>query len=576
MKRLSGIVVALLLGAGPQDDLKSKFEAKRAADPVEAFKLLAASPGEAAQVIARPAIAKQLTEDLAAGLKAFGEGKADQVEKPFVRAALLAESYCPQLSSQLMRIVFLTKQARKTVVSCALCKGAGAAPCTACQAGFALGNCPRCEAKGNVPCLLCDGSGTLDHPGYKGTFVLTMNDTTVVVPQGKGTLHGQIVTYHMSGCTAGSFHLKTDNVITCAHKNDPKRPVKPTSFDGSKPCGDFWKEMKMFAFNGRAKMQVNNNKGQLTAISPAAARRFFSEYESCAAGRVSCDRCTGKKTDVCSLCTGKGQAPLMCAKCEGSAMIPCAACKGYGDATWIGRMLPPPTAPALAQALAERAATLREWFDERARRDSRLKDLTTRFADAKKDLDPTAKLTDDTVDIVCPKCKGGGKDCEECWNAGRREYSVGTSQFERYAIAQRLERQLKDLEKGPAPVPVLPHVPELEAAVVAKPVTPLPPPNPSDPAIALAIPKTIEDMIKKADELHETGKSHLEKSKASSDNAVWQDEAVAALKDLKNAQILYTTAQEALDAKGAQVPRSLLDKYRTNMQALVMARKQAP
>jgi len=83
-------------------------------------------------------------------------------------------------------------------------------------------------------------------------------------------------------------------------------------------------------------------------------------------------------------------------------------------------------------------------------------------------------------------------------------------------------------------------------------------------------------MIRKADELHETGKSHLEKSKATNENGIWQDEAIKALMDLKNAQTLYASAQETLDARGATVPRELLTKFRTNMQALVMARRQAP
>ena len=96
------------------------------------------------------------------------------------------------------------------------------------------------------------------------------------------------------------------------------------------------------------------------------------------------------------------------------------------------------------------------------------------------------------------------------------------------------------------------------------------------PGPAIAIPKSVEEMIRKADEFHETGKSHLEKSKASQDNAVWQDESIKALQDLKNAQTLYASAQETLDARGATVPKELLNKFRTNMQALVMARKQAP
>jgi len=573
MRTLLPALALLLLPGAAQDDLKAKFEAKRASDPVEAFKLLGEKPGENAQAIGRPALAKQITADLAAGLKAYGEGKAEAAEKPLLRAALLSEPYCPEMSRQLVKMLFMLKQARKTVVACAVCKGVGAAPCTACQGGFALGPCPGCEAKGTVACFLCDGSGTLAHHGYKGPLVLTMSEGKISFGGKTYSRHAQVVTYTMSTCASGSFHLKTGNVITCTHK------VNPITFDGNKPCGDFWKEMKLFAFNGGAKMQVNNPKGQLTAISASAARRFFGEYETCTAGRVPCDRCAGKKTDACPVCSGKGQAPALCAKCEGTAMIPCAACKGYGDSAWLAKVLPPAAAPALAEALAGQATMLREWFDERAHRDSRQKQLTLRLADAKKELDPTAKLTDDTVEIVCPKCKGSAKDCEECWNAGRREYTIGTSQFERYAVAQRLERQLKELERGPAPLPVVPPLPEIEAGVVAKdPVKPPPPlVNPSGgPSPEMAVPKNIEEMIKKADELYESGKTHLEKSKKAQDNATWQDEAMKALQDLKNAQILYTAAQEAIDAKGAPMPKSLLEKHHLNMQALVMARKQAP
>ena len=92
----------------------------------------------------------------------------------------------------------------------------------------------------------------------------------------------------------------------------------------------------------------------------------------------------------------------------------------------------------------------------------------------------------------------------------------------------------------------------------------------------MVIPKTVEEMIKKADEFHETAKTHLEKSKAASDNATWIDEGMKSLSDFKNAQIFYTAAQEKLDESGATVPRALLDKFRINMQGLVMARKQVP
>src|SRR5262245_6130995 len=85
----------VLLAAGPQDDLSKKFETQRATDPIAAFKLLADNPGEPAQKIARGAIARQLTQDVAFGLKAFTDAKADFTELHLTRAALLADLFAP-------------------------------------------------------------------------------------------------------------------------------------------------------------------------------------------------------------------------------------------------------------------------------------------------------------------------------------------------------------------------------------------------------------------------------------------------------------------------------------------------
>src|SRR6266545_4330671 len=94
----------VLLAAGPQgDDLAKKFETLRGTDPVAALKFLGEHPGEPAQKIARTAIAKQITQDVAAGLKAHADAKGDQAELPFTRAALLAELYGADFSRQLMR-----------------------------------------------------------------------------------------------------------------------------------------------------------------------------------------------------------------------------------------------------------------------------------------------------------------------------------------------------------------------------------------------------------------------------------------------------------------------------------------
>jgi len=569
------------LAAGTQgDDLAKKFEAVRATDPLAAFKLLSQTPGEAAQKVARPAIARQITQDVATGLKGYADGKGDVAELPFTRAALLADLYSLDFSRQLMRLVFLLKQPRKAGTGCATCKGLGAAPCTACQAGLVLGPCSECESKGSVTCLLCNGSGALDHHGYKGTLVLTADHEVPVRmknDKGKmvtGHLQPQTLTYQISPCTGGSFALQWDSVIT-------KTGAK-TNGSKNQPCSQFWSEMKMFVFSGKTKIKVNNNKGQLTPISGAGAKRFLGDYEVCTSGRVPCDRCTGKKTEPCPTCQGRTKALIACDKCEGAAMIACATCKGYGESAWVASVLPPAAATTMAKMLADQAVILKAWIDDRQRRANRQLSLSRRLEEAKKGLDPTAKLTPDYVDIVCPRCKGNGSECEDCWSAGRREYYEGTGQYEKYALVAKLTRQLEDLAKTPVTPPELAALPESESPALlaqnpaAKPA-PAPTSLPAGPVPGgLVLPKTVEEMIKKADELHESGKTHLEKSKAASDNASWIDEGVKALSDFKNAQILYTAAQEKIDDSGGTVPRALLDKFRTNMQGLVMARKQVP
>ena len=144
---------------------------------------------------------------------------------------------------------------------------------------------------------------------------------------------------------------------------------------------------------------------------------------------------------------------------------------------------------------------------------------------------------------------------------------------------ERLTRKLEELAKAtaaplsPAPLPESESAPAMAQNPVPKPAPALP----AGPAPGgVVLPKTVEEMIKKADEHHESGKTHLEKSKAAPDNATWIDEGVKALADFKMAQILYTAAQERIDEEGGTVPRTLMDKFRTNMQGLVMARKQVP
>lgn len=555
-------------------NLRADFEAKRS-DPVAALKFLAEKAGDEARALAREALARVIQEDVAAGLKAFAEKNAEAAERHLARAALLADPYAPELSRQLLRMLFLLKQPRRFPTGCGDCRGAGSAACGTCQAGLAAGPCPRCETKGHVACLLCDGSGNLDHHGYKGAIVFTIsNDFRARNKAGQqGTMHAQKLTWQVTPCAGGGFQLNTESVANCSHfRNQVSRGSARQS------CADFWWELKMNVFNGRARIQVPNPKGQLATLSPASAKRFFADYEVCKGGRVTCDRCTGRKTDTCSMCAGKGKAQLLCTNCEGTSQRPCASCKGYGDASWLGRLLPAAQAPTLSQGLTEQALALRDWLDERARREARRDDLARRLDEAKKGLDPSARLTPDFVEIACPRCKGNGSDCEECWASGRREYFEGTAHYERYALVQRLQRQLREASNTTVDPPALAALARAEPATgpVAAPKPVVIPDTARRTGVRAPVPGTVDEMIKLADAKHLTGKQHLEKAKDATDQAVWMDEAVKALNDLKEAQTLYATAQEKLDEMGIAVPRELLDKFRTNMQALVMARRTAP
>jgi hypothetical protein len=238
-------------------------------------------------------------------------------------------------------------------------------------------------------------------------------------------------------------------------------------------------------------------------------------------------------------------------------------------------------APSLAEALKASAGVLREWMGARAGRGARAADLARRLEDARKGADAAAKFNGESgvVDVQCARCKGSGGDCEDCWGAGRREFVVGTPQFERYALIDRLTRQLAEASKpGPAAPPALPPLPESDA-VAAAPV-PLPPPDPlpaPTPGAPLVIPKSVDEMIARGDALFDQGKKQLEASKAAGTNATaWIEEGLKAVRSLRDAQALYAAAQERLDETGQPVPTTLQQKIRTALQALVMARKQIP
>ena len=239
----------------------------------------------------------------------------------------------------------------------------------------------------------------------------------------------------------------------------------------------------------------------------------------------------------------------------------------------------------LSAALDRHATADRVWAGRRAWAAGRRADFAAQLKAAKQGLDAGAVLGPNHVSVQCPVCKGQGGECETCWGTGRREYFEGTPQYEKYSVASRLERQLAEMSRdaGSAAPPL--DVKPADVVTQSRPVTPPPPPTPlPDPrpspgtgGTIASLPESIRQQIGTADASYEEGCKHLEAAKSSgSDTQKWIDESRKALSKLREAQGGYTSAQEACDAQALPVPKELLNKFCKNMQALVMARKQAP
>ena len=540
-------------------DLKARFSAEAARDPIAALRSLAGKPAADARPLARNAIAHAINVDLAAGKKAIEAGDGAVAERHLSRAALLAAPYHAPLSDMLVKMIHLAKEPRKGRLTCSACSGSGAADCKSCEKGLVPGDCSHCASRGKADCFLCGATGKLDHYGFRGKLVLTVPRTIkVVMRSGRGTLYAQTINWNMSPCAGqGSFNLHTQNRLHATGRGKQSQ-VRQT-------CANFWKEMKMFVFNGRAEIRIAGKQGLVVPFAPVAARRFLADYGRCKAGKVPCDLCEGKMQTRCILCGGRGKSPAPCTTCAGSGHQACSSCHGYGDASWLKRILP--EAPAIASALKAQAAEIDLWLQARARLETRRSEVARALTEVRKKLDSRAKLTEYLVEVPCPRCKG--KRCAECWATGRREYGAGTAEYARYDMARRLERRLEVLKTARA------DDPEILVIPVLKPNAPVVMVQPRKMR-TVEIPGTVKEMIRKADGLHKTGLSHLLTSKESKDEKIWIDEGYKALDDLRNAQTLYASAQETLDAKGQESPMELLKKFRINMQALVMARKQVP
>ncbi len=491
---------------------------------------------------------------------------------------------------------------------CSSCKG-GEVDCPGCTTGLVLQSCRPCGGRGNVSCTLCGGKGALAHGGYVGQLrVVLEKDATikVVLRNGKNAqmrLHAQTILWSLGPCQGGSIRLEAQST--------PVNPsVPPRSESVTLACPDFYDQLERFVFNGRAKIYMGTDPAGSRPLTAEAARRTFGEYDKCKDGTVPCSQCKKALQVPCAPCGAKGVRLAPCSECGGHEVKVCGTCRMSGDSAWLAAKVPADRLPDLPHYLAKHGQGLETWLRDRSKQVALREQLRVRLQQAQAGLDPKAKVEADYVALTCPVCRGVGGTCSECWGTGRREYTEGTPEFVRYQAANRLRQQLADLGAvsagvrppplslgSPAPVPAPGPTPEPAPTPTPRqdptagglpPPSPVPPPGSDPPAPAagvgsgiggtlLDLPADLREKLKSADAAHEAGKKHLETSKASMDKPdVWASEAKKALERFREAQTLYAGVQETLDLRGLDVPKELLEKFRTNMQALVMARKQAP
>lgn len=617
-------LLSLALVCLAQDDPVAKLKAEK--DPEKARRILF----------------EGLDTSLVQGLRAFAEDRYADAELHLGRAAVLARPYSAEYSAMLARLLLLMRQrlreevdalikgiqadlrasripkiARTGILAvsfkaalddlekrlkdlkpdtvdaerakflkfgaipgngCATCKGVGESTCTACREGAVMATCGGCAGKSVTSCAVCEGKMRCDHPGFVGRIRFDIErEIRERVGKKVRVFPPQVILWTLSACAGtGSFSLSADST--------PKAGGGGGNVTKTMTCKEVWKELKRWAFNGKAKIEVAVAGGSFEKLTPEAARRFFQDFEDCDGGRVPCDTCKKKGTVPCITCGGKGQRWAACSACGGVGGIPCATCSFTGDTAWIAKAVPAERGPG--DALVRHRDALTAWLDEQNRVRALRGSLVARLKALRADLDATAKLTETAVNLACRTCKGKSSTCEECWGVGRREYPVGTPEFEQYNNAARVEAQIErvnqDLKK-PAPQPDLRIKEALARTEPVKP-TEKPPDKKVDSKSTggvsnldvSTLPSDLRDKVKKADQLYSEGLEHLKKAKESSDEQVWIPESKDALRKLRESQGIYAGIQEECDARGIDIPKGILERYRLNLQALVMARRQAP
>ncbi|HEU4339324.1 MAG TPA: hypothetical protein VFS19_04585 [Planctomycetota bacterium] len=470
-------------------------------------------------------------------------------------------------------------------LACAACGSKGEADCTLCSTGLVMQSCRTCSGKGLGACALCAGKSKLSHGGFAGDIILRIDKLfryKVAGEKGIRRVDPQRIFWNLTPCGGkGRVRLKAYSVYF-----DPKLKADPP-VDLMIPCTEIFAQMKANVFNGKAKIFAHpkEDKNEMTVEQ---AQRFFEEYEKCEAGKLACDSCDGKGQGMCRPCTGKGLRLGPCSGCAGAGAAGCSTCKVSGDSSWLAAKVEPKRLGVMGKCLDAHVRALQVWQDKRSVARARREQVRGQLVDARKGIEPDAKLTTDFVNVKCDKCAGRGGACEACWGVGRREYFAGTPVHDKYLKVKKLEEQFALLSRASLGVSsdeiqLVIKDEYIDSGFQLPKAAEVPPPPPPKPGVGSGIggkiadlPQELRDAIAKADQLHQDGKKSYDLAVAAGDdNEKRKAEAVRAKDCFKQAAELYGKTLETLDEQGINTPAELNEKYNLNLQALKLARNMA-
>ena len=467
-------------------------------------------------------------------------------------------------------------------LACATCGAKGEADCALCQTGLVMQSCRTCAGKGQGACATCGGKGTMPHGGVLGDVIMRVDKMFKYRLPGEKQnriVQPQRIFWNLAPCGGkGLVKLKASSIYF-----DPKLTPNPP-FDGTLPCKDVFAQIKANVFTGKAKFFAHpkEDKNEMTVEQ---AQRFFAEYEKCEGGRIPCEMCEGKGQGMCRPCSGKGMRLGPCSGCAGAGAAGCPACKASGDSSWLAAKVLPSRLGVLGACLDAHVRAVLIWQDKRAVARARREQVRGQLVDARKGVEPDAKLTPEFVNVKCDKCGGKGGTCEACWGVGRREYFAGTPMHDKHLKLKKLEEQFALLSKASLGV----SSDEIQLVIKDELIdsgfqlpkaadTPLPPKRGGGMGSKVAgriadLPQEYRDAIAKADQLNLDGKKAFEIATSGAgelDNR--KAEAVRAKDCFRQAAVIYGDTLMTLDDLGIDTPQELCDKQKVNQEALRLAR----